>query len=120
MKKMGTIINAGSKNKGGNLEQATKNAKEWLDSIHESGISEVSMSFEGQLEDGDYVFRFKHWVTGKENTLEIHGFTREECSKFIFSPRVYWNGSSTANPEIKDWIADGFKCRIEYYKDTIK
>jgi len=61
-------------------------------------------------------FYFTHKVTGKVATLKIHGFTKEQCQKFILHPRVYWNGSSTANPKIEDWLDDGFKYRVEYYR----
>jgi hypothetical protein len=98
---MGIIINAGCENKGGTFEQAKINAEEWLKSIHEEGFLEVEMSFVEQHKDGD---------------LEIHGFTKEECQKFTFHPRVYWNGSSTADPKIENWLADGFKYRVEYYR----
>ena len=113
---MGIIINAGSENKGGTFEQAKINAEEWLKSIHEEGFLEVEMSFVEQHKDGDFQFDFKHTVTQKVVSLEIHGFTKEECQKFVFHPRVYWNGSSTADPKIEDWLSDGFKYRVEYYR----
>ena len=113
---MGIIINAGSENKGGTFEQAEINAKEWLESIHNDGFPEVEMSFVQRHKDGDWQFNFTHKVTGKVATLEIHGFTKEEREAFVFHPRVYWNGSSTANPKIEDWLADGFKYRVEFYR----
>lgn len=111
------IINPGSENKGGTLEQATENANEWLRNIHNEGFIEVEMSFVKQLKDGDYLFNFTHAVTKKTAELCVHGFTKDECKRFIFRPRVYWNGSSTADPKIEDWLADGFKYRIEYFID---
>lgn len=113
---MGIIINAGSENKGGTFEQAEKNAKEWLDNIHLEGFLEVEMEFVEQHKDGDFQFNFIHKVTGKVATLEIHGFTKEQCQKFMFHHRVYWNGSSTADPKIEDWLTDGFKYSVEFYR----
>ena len=108
------VINPGSENKGGTIDQAKKNARKWLKAIHEEGFSEVVMS-EG--EHGDYFeFLFTHNVTKKVATLRIHGFTEEERKEFMFSPRVYWNGSSTGDPKIEDWLEEGFKYRIEYYR----
>ena len=115
---MGVIINAGSENKGGTFEQAEINEKEWLNNIHNNGFLEVEMSFVEYHKDGDWQFNFIHRVTGKTATLEIHGFTKEQCKKFMFHPRVYWNGSSTAEPKIEDWLTDGFKYRVEFYRSN--
>lgn len=113
---MGIIINLGSENKGGTLHQAKINALEWLVSIHNAGFRDVGMTFIEQYPNGgNFLFHFTHSVTMKVATLEIHGFTKEQCEEFDFHPRVYWNGSSTANECIEDWLADGFKYRIEYY-----
>lgn len=108
------IINAGSENKGGIFEQALKNAQEWLKNIN-AEYPEVEMSVhENRHKDGHWQFNFTHKVTGKTILLDIHGFTKEESMKFVFHPRVYWNGSSTANPEKEDWITEGFTYRIVY------
>lgn len=111
------IINPGSENKGGTLEQATINAEHWLKNIHNEGFFEVEMSFVEQLKDGDYLFNFTHSVTKKVAALCIHGFTKEEYDGFTFGPQVYWNGSSTADPKIEDWLVEGFKYRIDYFVD---
>lgn len=113
---MGKIINAGSENKGGTFEQAKINAEEWLLFNHEEGFLEVEMQFVKQCKDGNFQFDFKHTVTQKVVSLVIHGFTEEECKKLMFDPRVYWDGSSSATPKIEDWLVDGFKYRIEYYR----
>lgn len=110
------IINPGSENKGGTLEQAKINANKWLKNIHNEGFYEVNISEGKRLDDGDYEFIFTHNITKKEVKLHIHGFTEEECKKFIFHPRVYWNGSSTADPKIEDWLTDEYTYRIKYYK----
>lgn len=114
---MEIIFNAGSENRGGTFEQAEKYAKELLDYIHNEGFLEVEMKFIEQLKNGNYLFHFIHSITKKIATYETHGFTKEEWKKFTFPPREYWNDSSTGSPEIKDWLADGFKYRIEYYME---
>lgn len=101
----------------GTLEQAEINAKGWLEYIHEEGFLDVEMFFVAQYEfNGYYLFHFKHKVTQKIATLEIHGFTEEECTKFVLPPPVYWNGSHTGNEKIEDWLEEGFKFKIVYYK----
>lgn len=111
------IINAGSENKGGTFKQAQINAQEWLELIHDDGFPEVEMKYIKRYDDGDWLFYFIHPVTNKVATLEIHGFTEEECNQFMFHPRVYWNGSSTANPRIEDWLEEGFKFKVQYYQE---
>jgi len=113
---MNVIINPGSENKGGSLEQAIINAKNWLKIIHDEGFLEVKMKHVKKYEGGNFMFHFKHSVTKKTAKLEIHGFTDEECKKFMFHPRVYWNGSSTGNPQIEDWLTDDFNYKIVYYE----
>lgn len=109
----------GIENKGGTFEQAKINAEGWLKSIHEEGFIDVEMTFKEQYGEGGnllFLFEFTHSVTQKVATLEIHGFTEEQCQKFVLHPRVYWNGSSTANPKIEDWLSDEFAFKIVYYK----
>jgi len=110
------IINAGSENTGGTLAQAYINANKWLQNIHDEGFLEVVMEYHGRLSDGNYLFHFVHNITKQVSTLGIHGFTDEECNNFTFQPRVYWNYSSTGQPKAEDWLDEGFKYRIEYYK----
>jgi len=114
---MGIIINAGSENTGGTLEQAKINAENWLKAIKANiCVDDLEMTFVKQYEDGDFLFEFKHLITGKVATLVTHGFTEEECKKFTQYPRVYWEGSSTADPKLEDWLADGYKYKVVYYK----
>ena len=109
------IINPGSENKGGTFEQALRNARRWHTNIKKE-FPEVTMTFhENRLGDGgNWNFRFRHGVTGKCIDLEIHGFTDKECKQFVFHPRVYWNGSSTAEPKIEDWLTNEYTYRILY------
>jgi len=108
-------INPGSENKGGTFKQALINANEWLEEINEQ-FPEVTMTTHEDRcgENGNWNFTFMHMVTKKEIILEIHGFTKDECDAFVFHPRVYWDGSSTADPEIKDWLTDEYKHRVVY------
>lgn len=107
------IMNAGSENKGGTFEQAVKNAKKWLKNINKE-FPEVEMSTEEKFVDGDWEFVFTHKITGVSVLLHIHGFTEEECKNFVFRPRIYWNGSSTADPKVEDWLTDEFSYRVVY------
>jgi hypothetical protein len=113
---MTLIINSGSENTGGTFEQAELNAKKFLEGCHDEGLFEVEMSFVEVRETGNFVFHFTHKVTGKVVELSTHGFTDDECRQFMFNPRVYWNGSSTADPKIEDFMADGFTFRVEFYR----
>lgn len=90
--------------------------KKWLNNIHKDGFLEVKMKFIEHTNDGYFKFHFIHSVTKKIATLETHGFTEKEYNDFVFKPRAYWNGLSTADPKIEDWLTDDFKYRIEYYK----
>ena len=108
------IINPGSENKGGTFERALEMANEWLVEIVKEYPEVTVTTDEDQYEKGMWSFKFTHGVTGKEVFLNTHGFTKEECEKFMFYPRIYWNGSSTGNPEIKDWLTDDFEYVICY------
>jgi hypothetical protein len=114
---MSLIINAGSHQKGGTFEEAEKHAIEWLELLKNNGFYDIEMKFIEKRIDGNFHFEFKHKITGKIVNLETHGYTDEECKKFIFRPREYWNGSSTAGVEIKDWLSEGFNYKINYYKE---
>lgn len=109
-------INAGSENTGGNFENAKKWANEWLENIRKH-CPEIEMRFVEKTDSGNFLFKFRHPVTGVEASLETHGFTEEEYHSFTFPPRVYWNGSSTAEPKAEDWLKEGFSLRFVYEKD---
>lgn len=110
------IINAGSEIKGGTKEQAIENAKRWLRNIHAEGFLEVEMSEPTEYEKGQFEFKFTHNVTKKVAILHTHGYTPDEELEFTFIPRMYWNGCSTSDPKIQDWLPDGWKYRIEFYQ----
>jgi hypothetical protein len=48
--------------------------------------------------------------------LEHHGIDDLQAyeKQHIFTPRVYWDGSSCANPKIEDFAAEGFEPVITY------
>lgn len=110
------IINPGSNISKGTFEQALKNAKKWLDRIQEE-FGDVIMSEEENYDgEGRWRFEFVHLITCKVAYLDIHGFTEEECDKFVFYPRTYWQGSSTSDPCPDDWAGNGYKYKYVYYK----
>lgn len=113
---MTLIINPGSENKGGTLEEATKIAESFLKGCKEEGIEDVEFKHVEDNTTENFVFVFTHAVTGVEVELKTHGFSPEQRDKFIFSPRVYWNGSSTANPQISDFLREGYSFRVQYFK----
>lgn len=116
---MPLIINPGSGPvKGGTAEQARKNAQAWLDTIHnELGLRCVTMTLEHcQPPDGRYTFNFHHPVTGVTVQLKLDGLTEAEMEELLFRPRSYWNGSSCAEPQVKDWAADGYQHTVVFTK----
>ena len=60
--------------------------------------------------DGRWVFLYRHRVTGAVVELHTHGIDNMDAytKRHIFGARVYWNGSSTGNPELSDWAAPRF------------
>jgi hypothetical protein len=95
------------------VEQARRNAEEWLDRMRADGIQDVELLDSITIRDGRWVFYFRHAVTGVEVELETHGLTDDGYHAYererIFGPRTYWNGSSTSAPEIEQWAAPGFE-----------
>lgn len=113
------IINPGSHIKAmrgegwrNTIETAREYADQWLERMHADGLHEVELH--GELPAttfGRWRFAFRHSVTGVVVEYETHGiddipaYEREH----IFTPRVYWNGSSSADPEIEDFAAPGWR-----------
>jgi hypothetical protein len=75
------------------------------------GLVDVEIRDEAKTRDGRWVFTFVHRVTGVSVELETHGVDNMKAYKaeHIFPPRIYWNGSSSANPKLDDWSAPGFE-----------
>jgi|JI10StandDraft_1071094.scaffolds.fasta_scaffold481435_3 hypothetical protein len=92
-------------------EQALENALRWLKNIQDDGIKNIRMYDTKTEEQGRWKFIFKHLITGVEVELETHGITDmdEYIKENVFTPRVYWNGSSCGEPELDQWLTDGYK-----------
>jgi hypothetical protein len=83
------------------------------------GLLEVELLPDAKVfPHGRWEYTFRHSVTGKTAKLDTHGFTVDEMRAFTFSPRTYWNGSSTSFPAISDFKTDEFNYRIEFYRKT--
>lgn len=87
-------------------------ATEWHERMRAEGLADIEMLEPDRVEnDGRWTFRFRHTVTGVVVELRHHGVAPLEAYRaaHIFGdPRVYWCGSSSANPELAHWAADGF------------
>ena len=92
-------------------EGAVAHAREWHDRMIADGIQDVDLLLPGTPVAGRWVFGFRHRVTGVTVDLETHGiddivaYERDR----IFAPKIYWNGSSVGEPDVADWLADGFE-----------
>lgn len=112
-----TIMNPGSRipaNAGegwtNTYEHAVAEAQRWLDELRGDGITDVELILPGRESEGRWVFGFRHTVTGVVVNLETHGIDDVKAyeKEKVFTPRVYWNGSSCSNPSVEDWGAPGF------------
>lgn len=92
------------------LAKAREYAKEWHEHMKSDGIVDVEMTEGKKSDDGRWVFYFTHKVTGVKVKLEHHGIDDLKAyeKERVWSPRFYWNGSSSGSPEITDWLKDGF------------
>jgi len=114
---MTLIINPGSRiGEPGNgwtntAETAQAEAERWLAGIHADGMTDVELLDGSTEREGRWVFTFRHAVTGTAVTLETHGIddTGAYQQDHVFPPRIYWNGSSTSNPELEHFAAPGFR-----------
>lgn len=91
-------------------EGAVQEAERYLTQMHEDGITEVVLMLPGRQNERRWVFGFRHTVTGKVVELETHGIDDHDayCKQFLFTPKVYWAGSSCKDPKLEDWAAPGF------------
>ncbi|RSN65448.1 hypothetical protein DMH01_03465 [Amycolatopsis sp. WAC 04182] len=99
---------------------AKAEAERWLKQMHEDGLLDVVLATWDETEmDGRWKFEFEHTVTKKRVTLETHGISDIEtyCKRRIFSPKVYWDGSSCGAPEIEHFAAPGFQV-LKSFKAT--
>ena len=124
---MPIIINPGSnigentkKSKWTNTHQtAKKYAHNWFyKHMVESGFEDIEVEDTKKEIDGRWLFIFRHKVTGKAVELEIHGIDniKEYQKENIFTPRIYWEGSSCSSPELEDFAKDGYKPVMTYKK----
>lgn len=97
--------------------QARAYADEWLANIRSDGFIDIEMFPESEEEDlGRWTFTFRHTVTRVEVKFTTHGIDNIDVYEkwYLFTPRVFWNGSSSATPELKDFFADGFTMTKTY------
>ena len=121
---MNLIINPGShigqESEGwtNTYEFALKNALNWLETLKKDGFTDILMTSIAGQRDGRWTFVFTHQVTGKSVELETHGIDPMDAylKQYIFPPRVYWDGSSSAIVELEQFAADGYKAVKTYRK----
>lgn len=120
------MVNPGSKvresGKGwtNTVELARREALEWLSRIHADGMTDVELLDGETQSDGRWVFTFRHKITGTEVKLETHGVDdlKAYMKENLAFPRVYWNGSSSADPEIQHFAAPGFVPHLTFVPAT--
>lgn len=109
----GSHIGAANKAWTNTFEAAQATAHKWLKSMHEDdGLTDVELVRSDPTEhEGRWSFYFRHKVTGVEVELDTHGINDVDayCKRYIFTPRIYWKGSSCGEPKIEDFAADGFR-----------
>lgn len=110
----GSTIGTPSNGWTNTFEKAVEHAQEWLRMMNNNGIRDVRIVSNTPADGGRWDFVFMHDITGKCATLSAHGIDNLEwyMEQNTFHPRVYWNGSSTANPKIQDFLADGYEIVI--------
>jgi hypothetical protein len=110
------IVNAGSRvaSSGGgwtNTYQAARaEAERWLERMHAEGMTDVVLLDDAEEAGGCWRFTYRHTVTGVSVRLETPGIDDLAAyqKEHIFPPRIYWNGSSSGNPQLDDFAAPGF------------
>lgn len=97
-------------------EQAARYARKWFwDQMIRDGFRDIEFVDTGVEREGRWVFEIRHTVTGRVVEIEQHGIDNLEAyRRRHFEPRIYWNGSSSANPRIEDFAADGFEPVVTY------
>ena len=114
----GSRITAGGKGWTNTVEQARKEAQDWLGKMIEEGIADVEL-IPGETEhSGRWTFIFRHTVTGVQIKLEMHGVDDIQAyfKENLGYPRIYWNGDSSSNPELSDFAAPGY--RMSFVKNV--
>lgn len=110
---MSIIINPGRSTVGGTYEDARKEAKRLLLCMEEDGITDITLLDEYEEHNGRFIFTYQHNVTKKTGTWDITGLEGNYKEKgFIFQPRIYWNGSSCANPTWEDFLTPEYELTV--------
>lgn len=92
-------------------ETAKRHAYDWFyKPMLEKGFTDIEVTDTGEENDGHWKFLFKHTITGVVVELETHGIDNVAAyeKQFVFTPRVYWKGSSVSDPELEQFAAEGF------------
>jgi hypothetical protein len=101
--------------------RAKAEAERWLKIMHEDdGLTDVELlPAEDAPEEGRWTFYFRHKVTGVRVRLDTHGIDDLDAyrAQYVFTPRVYWNGSSTAEGKLDDFAAPGFRKIATFVKE---
>lgn len=107
---MTVLINPGSRvpDVDNTYERAQQYAREWLNRMTSEGFGDIEFIDTGEECEGRWLFLFRHKVTGVQVKLEQHGVAEDTVRNLIFAPRVYWNGSSSAVPNMDNFAAPGF------------
>lgn len=93
------------------FDRAVQYANEWHDRMRKEGFGQdVRMLPGAGFIDGRWEFTFYHQVTKVRVKLETHGIDDLEAyrKQAIFDPRIYWNGSSSSEPQLSDFAAPGY------------
>src|SRR5450755_3978498 len=100
-------------------EKARAEAEGWLTQMRADGFADVELLDGDEEREGRWVFTFRHAVTGTCVHLETHGIDNVKAyeKERVFSPRIYWNGSSCSNPELEHFAADGFTAMRTFVAD---
>lgn len=113
---MTAFINPGSRIGGdpqgwtNTVEKAIERVNAWSYMMLQDGCTDIEIGEPGVEDNGRWPFVFRHSVTGVEVVLMMHGISDLDAyqRQHTFTPRVYWNGSSSANPDLDDFAATGF------------
>lgn len=92
------------------VETARRAAQEWFDRMTAEGFIDIELIDTGIEHEGRWKFLFHHTVTGVDVALDTHGIDNMDAylKHNLVAPRVYWNGSSSSEPDLDDFAAPGF------------
>lgn len=102
------------------FEGALAEAERWLARMHDEGMKDVSIvTWDDDPTGGRWTFQFEHAVTRIRVALDTHGIAPLDAymKGRVFSPRVYWNGSSLGSPELEDFALEGYSMVRTFMRD---